>query len=171
MLYTGKGDTGETSLFGSSARIPKNSSRIEALGSLDELNSWLGVCRSKAKLGAETKQELEIVQQNLFIIQAELAGVPKSIEENKVKKLGERVEEIEKLLPAIHTFFLPGGDELSAHLDYARTLARRAERAVISEKLDQFSLAYLNRLSSLLYALARLENHKSGIKEEKPTYE
>ena len=169
MLYTGKGDSGDTSLFGSSTRIPKNSSRIEALGSLDELNSWLGVCRSKSD--AEVGRELVEVQQNLFIIQAELAGVPKMIEENKVKKLGERVEEIEKLLPAIHTFFLPGGDELSAHLDYARTLARRAERAVISEKISEFSLAYLNRLSSLLYALARLENHKSGIKEEPPTYE
>lgn len=169
MLYTGKGDSGDTSLFGSSARIPKNSTRIRALGELDELNSWLGVCKTKAD--AELMRELETVQQDLFIIQAELAGVPKSIEENKVKKLGARVEEIEKLLPAIHTFFLPGGSELAAHLDYARTLARRAERSVISEKLDQFSLAYLNRLSSLLYALTRLANHKSGIKEEKPTYE
>ncbi|MEK7650843.1 MAG: cob(I)yrinic acid a,c-diamide adenosyltransferase [Patescibacteria group bacterium] len=169
MLFTGKGDSGETSLFGSSARISKNSSRIQALGSLDELNSWLGVC--KAKAGAEVQSELAEVQQNLFIIQAELAGVPKNIEESKVKNLGERVEQIEKLLPAIHTFFLPGGSELAAHLDYARTVARRAERSVIGEKLGEFSLAYLNRLSSLLYALARLENHKSGIKEEKPTYE
>lgn len=177
MLYTGKGDGGTTKLFGCDERISKSSSTVEALGHLDELNSWLGVCKARAKGDKELSGTLDAVQHNLFIIQAEVAGAPgKTIAEEKVLALGERVNEIERQLPTIKSFFVPGGLELAAMLDYARTLARRAERRVVRAReengklLGPFSLAYLNRLSSLLYALARLANHRSGIKEEPPHY-
>jgi cob(I)alamin adenosyltransferase len=175
MLYTGKGDGGTTKIFGcDQQRISKSSAVIEALGALDELNSWIGFCRAK-NAGLKT---LERVQQNLFIIQAEVAGAPgKTIIKTKVSALGREVNAIEKKLPPIKSFFLPGATLLGGALDYARTLARRAERAVVRAReenpklIGPFSLAYLNRLSSLLYALARLANHKSGIKETPPTYE
>jgi cob(I)alamin adenosyltransferase len=175
MLYTGKGDGGTTKLFNSTERILKSAVEVDALGTLDELNSWLGYCRAGA--GEELHKELESVQQNLFIIQAELAGAPKTLEEGKVTALSERINQIETELPPIKSFFLPGGSELAAKLDYARTIARRAERAVVrtresqTNKLSAPALAYLNRLSSLCYALSRLENHKSGIKEQPPTYQ
>lgn len=175
MLYTGKGDGGTTKLFSSTERIPKSSLAVEALGTLDELNSWLGYCRAGAS--PELASELERVQQNLFIVQAELAGAPKQLEEGKVTALSERINQIETQLPPIKSFFLPGGSELAARLDYARTITRRAERAVVRARgeneqlISPPALAYLNRLSSLCYALSRLENHKSGMAEVKPTYE
>lgn len=175
MLYTGKGDGGTTKLFNSTERIPKSAPEVEALGTLDELNSWIGYCRAGAS--AELASELETVQQNLFIVQAELAGAPKALEEGKLTALSERINQIETQLPPIESFFLPGGSELAASLDYARTIARRAERAVVrargseTNKISAPALAYLNRLSSLCYALSRLENHKSGIKEQPPTYQ
>ena len=185
MLYTRKGDGGQTGLFGCNQKISKSSAVAEALGSLDEINSLLGLVKSKS--AAPEKEILNSIQQNLFIIQAELAGAPKTITEDKVKAVEKIVDDIEKILPPIKSFFVPGGgaregDELSAMFDYARTVSRRAERrawlaeaeakAAGGEKsiLGEFSFSYLNRLSSLLYALARLMNHKSGINEEVPSY-
>ncbi len=178
MLYTRKGDGGTTKLFACDQRISKSSATAEALGSLDEINSLLGFVKSKS--AQAEKEILNTVQQNLFIIQAELAGAPKTIAESKVKEVEKIVDDIEKELPPIKSFFVPGGDELSAMFDYARTVARRAERRVVAvaeesgplgnRRIGEFSLAYLNRLSSLLYALARLMNHKSGITEEVPSY-
>lgn len=182
MLYTGKGDQGMTTIFGCDQRISKSSAIAEALGSLDETNSFLGLCKvhRKAvsyKLSAFSFSEIiHQVQQNLFIIQAEVAGAEKSTEEKKVKEIEKIIDAIEKELPPIKTFFISGGTELSALFDTARTIARRAERRVVevSEegkvKIGAYSLAYLNRVSSLLYALARLTNHKSGIKEKSPKY-
>lgn len=170
MLFTGKGDSGTTKLFNCDQRLLKNAPAIEALGALDELNSWLGVCCSEAPIDFAT--QIREVQQNLFIIQAELAGAPgKTIDENKVRLMGEKIGEIERELPPIKSFFLPGGVSLAAKFDYARTVARRAERRCVGQSIGAQSLAYLNRLSSLFYALARLANHKSGIKEESPRYE
>lgn len=182
MLYTRKGDKGTTTTFGCDQRISKSSIIAEALGALDETNSFLGLCKVKAKsfsLAISGKNFSEIihnVQQNLFIIQAELAGDDKTIEENKIKEIEKIIDEIEKTLPPIKTFFISGGAELSALFDVVRTIVRRAERRVMSAqeegkvKIGEYSLSYLNRLSSLLYALARLTNHKSGIKEEFPSY-
>ena len=117
------------------------------------------------------------VQQNLFIIQAELAGAPgKTITADKVERMEKIIDAIEKKLPPIKSFFIPGATANGALLDYARTVARRAERRVVivveekKIKFGKFSLIYLNRLSSLLYALARLVNHQSGIKEQAPDY-
>ncbi|MBU6431504.1 MAG: ATP:cob(I)alamin adenosyltransferase [Patescibacteria group bacterium] len=113
-------------------------------------------------------------QQNLFIIQAEVVGAQKSIEEIKIKEIKKFIDAIEKELPPVKTFFISGGTELSALFDIARTIARRAERIVVEVgeegkvKISAYSIAYLNRLPSLLYALARLTNYKFGITEQIP---
>ena len=182
MLYTGKGDKGDTSFFGSKERASKGSCQTEALGTLDELNTLLGFCKAVARRsdfnvsGRGVPEILENVQQNLFIIQAAVAGADKVITEDKIKSVEEIIHTIEAELPEIKTFFLPGATELSALLDNARAVARRTEREVIrfSEQEKEVSpeiRSYLNRLSSLLYALVRFINFKSNIKEIPPTYE
>ena len=182
MLYSGKGDKGKTGTFGSKKRISKSSILSEALGTMDEMNSFLVLCKVSAtesgfKIGRTHLHKIvHAVQKNLFIIQAELAGADKTVEEKKVKALGSMVDTIEKELPPITTFFISGGTELATRFDFARTLARRAERRVVAvnestkQNIGEHTLAYLNRLSSLLYALARLSNHLSGITEESPDY-
>lgn len=182
MLFTRKGDDGTTSTFGCDQRISKSSKVAEALGSLDEANSFLGLCKvlsseSEFKIAGNSFESLvHTVQENLFIIQAELAGADKTIGEEKVRDIEDIVNTIEKELPTISTFFISGGTELAARFDVARTFARRAERRVIgvteegNQKVGKWTLAYLNRLSSLLYALARLSNHFSGIVDESPSY-
>lgn len=182
MLYTRKGDKGTSALFGSKERIPKNADIFEALGSLDEVNSFLGLCKVKFaekgwKINEKTcEQIVHEVQETLFIIQAELAGSEMKVGSEKVLELETLVGTVEAMLPPIKTFFISGGSECGALSDTARTLVRRAERRAVAvleknpEKLSEQSLAYLNRLSSLLYALARLSNHISGIKEQAPGY-
>ena len=185
MLFTGKGDKGKTSLFGCNQKISKSSTIAEALGSLDECNSFLGLAKVMAKekmfrIGQEGHFFHELVhgiQQNLFIIQAELAGAQKTIEERKLREVEKIINDIETELPPIKSFFISGGSELAAIFDFARTLARRAERRVVAvvenedRKVGEWSLPYMNRLSSILYALARLSNYKVGIEEKPPTYE
>ncbi len=183
MLYTRKGDTGTTKTFGCDQRVSKSSIIAEALGSLDEINSFLGLIKIKSTnitfdlptplVVAETINQ---IQQDLFIIQAELAGAGKTITEDKVKWLESIVDGIEKTLPPIKTFFVSGGVELAALSDVARTIARRAERRVVGVvdegkiTVGKETLAYLNRLSSVLYAFARSFNHVANIKEETPKY-
>ena len=183
MLYTRKGDNGTTKTFGCNQRISKSSIIAEALGSLDEINSYLGFCKVKVrkeKLIVQGKisgdQIIHNIQKNLFIVQAELAGASMSIDEEKVKELETIIDSIEKELPPIKTFFISGGTELASIFDIARTISRRAERRVVGATeegktpVKKFTLAYLNRLSSLLYAFARLANHRAGINEESPDY-
>ncbi|MFA5841436.1 MAG: cob(I)yrinic acid a,c-diamide adenosyltransferase [Candidatus Paceibacterota bacterium] len=182
MLYTRKGDAGTTGTFGCDQRISKSSAIAEALGALDEINSLLGICKVKTnglQLTASNRNAGEVVgevQQNLFIIQAEMAGAEKTIMKEKVEAIEKIIDDMEKELPPITTFFVSGGTELASTFDFARTLARRAERRVVQvseegdRKVGGHTLAYLNRLSSLLYALARYANHKTGIEEEKPSY-
>lgn len=174
MLYTRKGDGGSTALFGSKKRISKNTNIIEALGELDELNSLLGVCRAKSKLNKKIAAIVEDIQQNLFIIQAELAGAPKKISKEKIKKMEKTINEIEKKLPKITSFLIPGATENGAYLDFARAVSRRTERRVLTASRKNLpskeSRIYLNRLSSLLYALARYTAVISRKKEKKPTY-
>jgi len=190
ILFTGRGDNGTTKTFGcDQKRISKSSSVAEALGALDEVNSFLGLCKIKAKEkgfivsgltsnGEELKVDVLVhdLQKSLFIVQAELAGAPKTITESKIKEMEERINFIEKIMPPIKTFFISGGSELASLFDVGRTLARRAERRVVAAReegevsLGDFTGAYLNRLSSMLYALARLSNHLSGIAEEAPDY-
>lgn len=203
MLYTKKGDDGKTKTFACDQRISKSSAIAEALGSLDEINSFLGLCKIKAQKekfllpnGESVAKVVHGVQENLFIIQAELAGASMSISDEKIKELEKIVDEIEKELPPIKSFFIsggtpsennsPGAAKLAAYFDIARTIARRSERRVVAvsessfaeaskdkekkTEVSDFTKAYLNRLSSLLYALARLTNHKFGINEESPDY-
>lgn len=176
MLYTGKGDGGTTTAFGcNQQRISKSSELPEALGSLDELNAFLGFAKMRC---AEPRiaSALRDMQEKLFIIQAEVAGADKRIGEGAVKEVEEMVNAIEKEIPPLKGFSIAGGTELSALLDVARTLARRAERRIIAVKelglreLAPETLAYMNRLSSLLFALARLANHIAGVAEETPKY-
>ncbi|MBI2097786.1 MAG: cob(I)yrinic acid a,c-diamide adenosyltransferase [Candidatus Vogelbacteria bacterium] len=202
MLYTRKGDGGTTKFFGCDQRFSKSSAVAEALGAVDELNSLLGfvkaqfnvtggnqISTSRGYLISTTSEIIDKIQHNLFIVQAELAGAkPRTqrgagrgkaltISSTKVTALEKIIDGIEKELPPIKTFFVPGGAAPAALLDYARTVCRRAERRVIAAreknevKLSDSTAAYLNRLSSLLYALARLVNHLSGIKEEPPHYQ
>lgn len=184
MLYTRKGDSGTTKAFdsGPGERMSKASCQTEALGALDELNSLLGFVRAKAvhsrltANGITVEEILRTVQGRLFIVQAECAGAPKAIAENHVLDVERIIDEVEKTLPPIKSFVVPGGTELSALLDVARTVSRRAERRAIEfneesvKKLSPHTLSYLNRLSSLLYALARLANHRAGVVEKAPDY-
>ena len=176
MLYTDKGDNGTTSAFGCDQRFSKSSAIAEALGTLDEVNSFLGVVKVKAE-ASEVSKIISDVQQNLFTIQAEVAGAEKHIGEEKARELGKIINAIETELPPIKTFFVSGGTELASLLDLARALSRRAERRVVgvadegAVRVGKETLAYLNRLSSLLYALARQTNYKSGITEEPPMYQ
>ena len=183
MLYTRKGDKGTTKTFGCDQRISKSSIIAEALGSLDEINSFLGFCKIKAKKeklsvsrDIAVDQTIHNIQKNLFIIQAELDGASMSIDEGRVKEMETVIDAIEKQLPPIKTFFISGGIELASIFDIARTISRRAERRVVEvfeegkTPVNKFTLAYLNRLSSILYAFARLTNHRAGITEKSPDY-
>ncbi|MBI1998967.1 MAG: cob(I)yrinic acid a,c-diamide adenosyltransferase [Parcubacteria group bacterium] len=187
MLYTRKGDDGKTRLFNTKRRVSKLSCDIEALGALDELNSSIGICyalvnelpSSKKLRGARVKnlafpKILAGLLQHLFVIQAEVAGADKTLTKKHVAFLEEVTDTVEKIIPPIRSFTLPGATILSAHLDRARTLARRAERRVrgLSQKRmpSADTLHYLNRLSSVLFALARFAAWKVGKKEEKPHY-
>jgi cob(I)alamin adenosyltransferase len=201
MLYTRKGDAGTTKDFrsGPGQRKSKSSCQTEALGALDELNSFLGLVKVKAvgvdwkapaseagernsvgKASSGGKSPAEIMEwcQNcLFTVQAEVAGADKKVGQGKVTEMESMIDAIEKKLLPIKTFFISGGTELAALFDISRTLARKAERRVVGGiEAGEFSvgpatLAFLNRLSSLFYALARLTNHKSGITERPPTYQ
>lgn len=197
MLYTRKGDGGTTKVFGCDQRFTKSSAIAEALGAVDELNSFLGLCKISArsnKLRVGERQVHNIVddvQQNLFIVQAELAGADKHITADKITAMETVIGEVENMLPPIHSFFVSGGTELSTFFDVARTIARRAERSIVAlylgrgetlpygqKETDSVSnvethkqiLAYVNRLSSLLYAFARLANHIQNVDETSPTY-
>jgi cob(I)alamin adenosyltransferase len=185
MLYTKSGDNGTTQFFGCDQRFSKSSKIAEALGSLDEINSFLGWCKVKTdsffsvaidneELSFE--QIIDSVQQDLFIAQAEIAGADKSILAEKTVRLENIIDQIEKNLPPIKTFIVPGGTEFAGMLDFARTISRRTERTVVEAreegkvKISETTVSFLNRLSSLLYALARYANTKSGVKEENPHY-
>lgn len=175
-LFTGKGDGGTTKVFGcDQQRISKSSELPEALGALDELNAFLGFAKMRCD-NNRIKNILHQTQENLFIVQAEVAGADKKVKEGTVKEVEEIVNAIEKEIPPLKGFSIAGGTELSSLLDVARTLSRRAERrlvAVKEAKLREFSsetAAYMNRLSSLLFALARLANHLAGVPEENPKY-
>lgn len=182
MLYTRKGDNGTTKTFGCDQKVSKSSLITEALGNLDEINSFLGLCKVASSKTNYKVNEIKFsdivhgIQENLFTVQAELAGAPKRVGESKVKEAEMLIDSAEKELPPIHSFFIAGGTELAALFDIARTVSRRAERRVVAvadegvTKVDEHTLAYLNRLSSLLYALARLSNHKAGIVEPSPKY-
>ncbi|MEK7582029.1 MAG: cob(I)yrinic acid a,c-diamide adenosyltransferase [Patescibacteria group bacterium] len=177
MLYTRKGDSGISGLLGTRGCFPKNSPIYDALGTLDELNSLLGVCRafsSREKRKIDVAKEIKNIQECLFIVQAELAGSSKSILQTHIEELERAIGEIEALIENPHAFVIPGSNKLSALFDYARSVSRRAERSVLgeqaSQKVSSQTRVYLNRLSSLLYALARYSAVLGGVKESSPSY-
>lgn len=177
--YTRRGDKGTTTLFNSEkgVRLTKGSNIFEVLGTLDELNSFLGFCKSKEGLPSDIEEAVHDIQEKLFIIQAEFAGAEKSITEPILKELEQMIANVKKDLPEIHSFSIPGATETGALFDYARALARRAERNVVKAsnqdamKVSEWTLAYLNRLSSVLFAFARRINFEQQVKEKAPSYE
>ena len=176
-IYTRTGDGGETGLFGG-GRVPKGHVRVEAYGTLDELNAALGLCMESV-VDAEIRGWLCGIQQDLFSLGASLAtpGSENGTARPATPPLpGERVGEIEawidkasEEIPPLRAFILPGGTSGAASLHFARTVCRRAERAVVRLKVAEGAhpvvLEYLNRLSDLLFSVARLENHRRGVED------
>jgi len=170
-IYTKKGDDGQTGLFGGE-RVPKTSPRVSAYGDVDELNSTIGVARAY-KIDDATDALLARIQSELFDLGAELAtrpGKELAIEPLDVEQIGalERaIDAAEEELEPLKAFVLPGGSVAAAHLHVARTVCRRAERAIVALADDQTVrpqvLQYVNRLSDLLFVLARLANHRAGV--------
>ena len=176
MLYTRKGDKGTTKLFCDQQRISKSSEIPEALGALDELNAFLGFVKVRAQHSSRIAGAIREIQENLFIVQAEVAGADKKIKKRAVKNIEKLINEIEKEIPKIKGFSIAGGTELSSLLDVARTISRRAERRIVAikdlhlKKISNETTVYMNRLSSFLFALARLANYLAGVAEENPKY-
>jgi cob(I)alamin adenosyltransferase len=173
-IYTKTGDTGDTGLFGG-GRVAKDHPRVAAYGDVDELNSSLGVVRATAP-GPFFDALLESVQRDLFAIGGHLATpdparVAKALEKAELSQ--GRVEAFERLmddadqeLPPLRAFVLPAGTPKAASLHLARTVCRRAERSVVrlshEAEVPELFIVYLNRLSDLLFTLARLANHRDG---------
>ncbi len=171
MLYTRKGDAGETELYGTTERYPKDDPLFDALGSIDELNSLIGFCRAHEP---EDDASLRAVQEALFIAQAQLAGADKHVTKEHVRALEDAIHTCEASIEKPTSFVIPGATVRSARFDYARAVSRRTERAVVHACAASPSatdlLAYLNRISSFFYALARQTAQAEEAKEPKPAY-
>ena len=173
-IYTKFGDKGKTSLFAGKI-VSKASLRVNTYGTLDELNSYLGIILSKNK-DKELAKNIIIIQKDLFEIGAYLANPKrennKVLEEHLVMQVlsfEKEIDDLTKQLPILRNFIYPGGGEIGASLHFARTLARRAERRVVElsekEKLSKEILIYMNRLSDLFFTYARFINRKQKFKE------
>jgi cob(I)alamin adenosyltransferase len=172
-IYTRTGDAGQTGLFGG-ARVDKDDSRVEAYGTVDELNSCIGVARALG-VSAQTDGLLLQIQNDLFTVGAELACVPGKeqslrmvlVSEADIQRLESFIDQSEEPLEQLKNFVLPGGGPNAAELHRARTVCRRAERRTLtagrSSAIRPEVVIYLNRLSDLLFVLARYENHAAGI--------
>lgn len=176
-IYTRTGDKGETGLIGGK-RVSKASLRIEAYGSVDELNSALGVVISQLEEG-EVRAWLLATQNELHIVCADLANPDLAqagirITATHVEGLEYLCDRIDAELPRLKQFILPGGTFTAALVHFARTVARRAERETVAlaaeEAINPELIRYLNRLSDLLFLLARLINHRAGVIEMHPSY-
>ena len=178
-IYTKTGDSGETGLFGG-GRVPKNDSRVAAYGEVDELNALLGVAAAAVR-DAGIAELLHALQPDLFVVGAHLAtpadtrGRRPALPPLPVERVGEmerHIDEADAELTALDAFVMPGGTPGAAALHHARTVCRRAERSVVAlasvvGSVDGDVIVYLNRLSDLLFVLARLENHRAGETERK----
>ena len=176
-IYTKTGDLGETTLLGG-ARVPKDHLRVAAYGDVDETNASLGAVRALAepRLG----KLLFAIQKELFAIGAQLADPTQRVAAKKtkaalsaldVRRLEKAIDDRDAVMPPLRSFVLPGGTPAAALLQQARTVCRRAERAVVTlareADVDPRIIVYLNRLSDLLFVLARFENHRAGLAEER----
>ena len=173
-IYTKTGDTGETGLYGGT-RVSKDARRVEACGTVDELNAWIGFVRSHVQ-DAEIEASLHRIQNELFDVGADLATLdahPRAANLRTPRilttELESEIDRFEAELPSLKNFILPGGSAAGAAIHLARTVARRAERCVVSlaqeESVNPEVLIYLNRLSDLLFVLARVVNHRLGDSE------
>ena len=173
-IYTRTGDTGDTSLFGGQ-RVPKDALRIEAYGTVDELNSVIGVTIAECD-DEEIARILAGLQRNLFELGADLA-TPRPSSRKSVRRIEPRdstsleqtIDTLESKLKTLRSFILPGGSPLAARLHVARTVCRRAERCVVRlsrhEDIGDGLIVYLNRLSDLLFVLARFANSRANVPE------
>ena len=174
-IYTKSGDLGQTSLMGGK-RVPKDDLRIQAYGDVDELNALLGVCRAHNSF-KELGDILHQLQIELFDLGSDLATpldspvkVPR-VQKTQVKKLEQWIDMIDAQLEPLQNFILPGGSALAANIHVARTVCRRAERKIVSLQnnleIGEEVVKYINRLSDLLFMMARWANTLSGNHEEK----
>jgi len=174
-IYTRTGDDGGTGLF-DGTRVSKSDPRVAAYGDVDELNAWLGFVHASID-DYDMKTMLEQIQRDLFALGARLADPAKRIAERITKaavtsqdgaRLEEWIDRLESELPPLRRFILPGGSPAGAALHLARTICRRAERRVAglgSGAVDPILLVYMNRLSDLLFVMARVVNQRSGVPE------
>lgn len=176
-IYTGRGDEGLTDLRDMS-RVSKTSPRIEAYGTVDEVNSAIGVLRPSGY--DDVDDDLAAIQNHLHIVQADLA-TPDAEDDDTPHIEGEHVDELEEMMDGyeeelnpLEHFILPGGSEIGAKLHQARAVCRRAERRAVElagdDPINVEVVAYLNRLSDALFVLARLVNEREGVPEEQPSY-
>jgi cob(I)alamin adenosyltransferase len=173
-IYTRTGDKGDTSLFGGQ-RVPKDALRIEAYGTVDELNSLLGIVRSD-NAQPDIDQLLARIQDTLFVLGADLA-TPRSSLHSSIRRivpsdatfLEQEIDLFESHLQPLHNFILPGGSPIASRLHFARTVCRRAERQAVrlshAEDIGDDVVVFLNRLSDLLFVLARFANHAGNVPE------
>ena len=178
-IYTRTGDSGTTGLFGGD-RVSKDHLRIEAYGTVDETNSFIGLARSHASNHPDHQyldQLFHKIQSELFILGADLAtpqnarvDVPR-IEETHVSAIEQEIDRLQDALPELKHFILPGGTVMASTLHIARTLCRRAERRTVAlhqeETVNHLAITYMNRLSDLLFVLARWVNIQMAISEER----
>ena len=173
-IYTRTGDTGETSLFGGT-RARKDDARVDAYGEIDELNAWLGFVRA-SRLDSVLDEMLLALQRDLFALGAQLADpadklaprVTKAvIDDDHIVRLEQLIDRLEGELPPLRRFIMAGGTSAGAALHIARTVCRRAERRIVAldPPIDPILLRYVNRLSDLLFVLARVVNHRGGVTE------
>lgn len=176
-IYTKTGDAGDTGLFGG-GRVPKDDPRVEAYGDVDELNAVLGVARS-VEVMARIDEVLVPIQRDLFSIGALLATPDREkmqqhltkarISDQRIAELEHAIDDCDREMEPLKAFVIPGGTQKAAALHVARTVCRRAERRVIHLQRDveipQIVIVYLNRLSDLLFTLARLANIRAGAGE------
>lgn len=173
-IYTRKGDKGTTGLIGGT-RLPKHHLRIEAYGTVDELNSYLGLVRDLYPVG-ETEQEILVIQDRLFTLGSHLASDPEKsrmklpeIHASDIELLESAIDRMDAQVPPLTQFILPGGHPTVSHTHIARCVCRRAERLVsaLAEEaaVEPEILMYLNRLSDYLFQLARYLSHKLGATE------
>lgn len=174
-IYTKTGDTGETSLF-DGTRVPKTDPRVMAYGEVDELQAAIGVARA-AGLDPDLDEMCVTLQRDLFAVGARLADprhkianrVEKAVvTEARVSALEEWIDRLEREIPELRHFILSGGGMAGAQLHLARAVARRAERAVLSlgpDAVEPIVIVYVNRVSDLLFTMARAANHRAGLPE------
>jgi ATP:cob(I)alamin adenosyltransferase len=171
-IYTKTGDSGETGLWGGQ-RVPKDSLRVAAYGTIDECNAAIGLARSYG-LPEDLDSDLERIQNQLFVLGSDLAtpGDKTRIErvgDEEIAFLEQTIDRMDAELPAMRQFILPGGSTAAAALHLARTVCRRAERECVtlqrSEEINPKVGIYLNRLSDLLFVAARLANQRAGVQD------